>query len=75
MWVYVLSILAALCFGAGSVVQQRAASEAPPEDVLAFHFVHCLSRRARRRIGRDIGVRLLGILKLSAGREHERRVG
>lgn len=45
MWVYVLSILAALCFGAGSVVQQRAASEAPPEDVLSWRLLLWLVHR------------------------------
>lgn len=45
MWVYVLSILAALCFGVGSVVQQRAASEAPPQDVLSWRLLLWLAHR------------------------------
>ena len=45
MWVYVLSIGAALCFGAGSVVQQRAASVAPPQDMLSWRLLIWLAQR------------------------------
>lgn len=45
MTVYVLAIVASAILAAGSVVQQRAASHAPPEKVLSFKLVLWLVRR------------------------------
>lgn len=43
--IYVFALGAALCFGVGAVVQQRAASHAPPQDVLRFALLLWLVRR------------------------------
>lgn len=45
MTVYVLALVASVFFAAGSVIQQRAASHAPPEKVLSFSLVIWLARR------------------------------
>lgn len=45
MTVYVLALVASAFFAAGSVIQQRAASHAPPEKVLSFTLVIWLARR------------------------------
>lgn len=50
-WVYVLSIGAALFFGFGSVVQQRSAAEAPPEDMLSFRLLLWLVRQRLWLVG------------------------
>lgn len=45
VWVYVAAFVAALLFALGSVVQQRAASTAPPEKALSFALLLWLVRR------------------------------
>ncbi len=60
MSVYVLAILAALLFGTGSVVQQRAAAQAPPEDNLSFRLLFWLVRQRLWLIG--VGFSVVGNL-------------
>lgn len=45
MWVYVLALLAALFVGGASVIQQRAASQAPPEHNLSVMLLVWLAQR------------------------------
>lgn len=45
MLVYVLALSAALLFGIGTVVQQHAAAEAPPQDVMSIKLLFWLVRR------------------------------
>ncbi|MGH3745007.1 MAG: DMT family transporter [Mycobacteriales bacterium] len=51
MLVFVFSIVAAFLFALGSVVQQRAAAQAPPQDVMSFRLLLWLVRRKLWLIG------------------------
>lgn len=49
--VYAFSLAAALLFAAGSVVQQRAAAQAPPQDVMSWRLLLWLVRRRLWLVG------------------------
>lgn len=51
MLVYVLALVAALLFAFGSVIQQRAASTAPPEKALSFALLWFLVRQREWLVG------------------------
>lgn len=51
MLVYVFALAAAVLFAAGSVVQQRAAAQAPPQDVMSLRLLLWLVRRRLWLIG------------------------
>ncbi|HEX7353657.1 MAG TPA: DMT family transporter [Mycobacteriales bacterium] len=51
MLVYVFALVAAFLFAVGSVVQQHAAAQAPPQDVMSFRLLWWLVRRRLWWIG------------------------
>lgn len=68
MWIYVLSLVAALLVGGASVIQQRAAAQAPPEHNLSPRLLVWLAQRPLWLAG--AGCAILGnlVFALSVGR-------